>query len=1019
MKASGSVYTCYPYRNMSRFVRLQILLLIPVLFMQCSDGDSRQERDPRNALSTFSLADGFTIELIASEPLVEDPVAMEVDENGSIYVVEMHGYPLDKSGTGIIKVLSDSDGDGRPDKSEIFADGLVLPTGIMRWKQGIVVIDTPDVLYFEDSDGDGRADLRRKMLTGFALSNPQHIANTPVFGLDNWIYIAHQGEVTPQVYKKEFGDSGSPINFPDDPSAPTLPINADGRSIRFRPDAKEVEMLSGESQYGQAFDAWGHHLGTSNANHLFHEVIAARYLDRNPNLRLANSMQMLPDHGDAAEVYPTTLNPLHQLLTDVGVITSSCGVIWYGGGAFPDSFNQVTFIAEPVHNLVHADRISDKGATFNASRVYERKEFLSSTDPWFRPVYFYIGPDGALYLIDYYRQIIEHPEWMSEEAAKSGELYNGTDRGRIFRIAPVGAPPASWCNAISMTFETTDGLVRELTNRNVWWRRNAQRLLLDRNDHDALAGIHKLIDTTTFAPAIVHALWTLEGLRATDPGYLRTGLRHVVPGVRENAIRIAELHLKDIPGIESDLLDLQNDPNPKVRFQLLCTLGFLDDTESIQARQKLLTRDVEDDWVQVAALTSLAGKEMAMIEGAIKTFGQDQSEGRKSFFIKCASVVGLSRSRNDIRKTMQYATRHHSPRNGWWQSALLDGLTAVIKETGVSSSLGPEKQMLLAEFNASAFPEVRRSSLQLLRRMGTLPGDVSNDLIEKATEVAANQKNSPAYREDALLLLALDNQSVESTLFEQLIQPTEPEDLQKLAIDVFGSLDPNAACQYLVASWKNLTPNVRDAGMNVFLRSESGMNVLLDAVEDGKVQSSTIGWRRTVELMNNEIVGIRNRARELLSGPLADRDEVIVAYQPALDRMGDMSKGEGIFKRNCSICHQVNGENGVAFGPDLATIRNRDAQFILVDILHPNRSIADGYELWKVKRKNGEELTGVISAETSATLTVKFANGEEVTIPRSDLSTVVALDNSAMPVGLENAISVEEMADLLSYLKHI
>ena len=210
-------------------------------------------------------------------------------------------------------------------------------------------------------------------------------------------------------------------------------------------------------------------------------MMAARYLQRNPDLLISDAADHIPDHGEACEVYPITKNPEHQLLTDVGVVTSSCGVTWYQGGLFPDSFNNVTFIAEPVHNIVHADRITDKGATFNASRVYQKKEFLASTDAWCRPVQFYIGPDGALYVIDYYREIIEHPEWMSDSVNKSGALYNGSDKGRIYRIAPVNAAKMNWCSQLKLGKASTQELVRTLTSNNIWWRRNAQRLLMDNN----------------------------------------------------------------------------------------------------------------------------------------------------------------------------------------------------------------------------------------------------------------------------------------------------------------------------------------------------------------------------------------------------------------------------------------------------------------------------------------------------------------------------------------------------------
>ena len=553
--------------------QLTALLLIIFCLQACNEKKiTTGGLTPQQALPGFKLPDGFKIELVASEPMISDPVAMDVDEYGNMYVIELHGYPLDTAGLGKIKLLTDSDGDGIPDKSTLFADHLRMPTGIMRWKKGVIVVDVPDIIYLEDSDNDGKADIKKTMITGIALTNPQHIANTPIFGLDNWIYIAHMGTFTPRV-SMEFSDSGRIVRYVDNPAAKTLPRNADGRNIRFKPDTYEMEMLSGYSQYGHTFDNWGHHICTDNSDHLFHEVIAARYLQRNPNLLVADASDYIPDHGNNCEVYPITINPENQLLTGRGIITSSCGVTWYQGGLFPDSFNNVTFIAEPVSNIVHADRINEKGATFSASRVYQQKEFLASTDGWFRPVQFYIGPDGALYVIDYYRQIIEHPEWMSEETNKSGALYNGSDKGRIYRITPTSTAKMNWCNKINLGKASTEELVKTLTSNNIWWRRNAQRLLMDRKDSSAIGLLKHLLDTTHSPTATVHALWTLDGFHATDAAILTKALHNATAGVRENAILLAELHLNDFPQLEKELLALQNDPSPKVRYQLLCTLG--------------------------------------------------------------------------------------------------------------------------------------------------------------------------------------------------------------------------------------------------------------------------------------------------------------------------------------------------------------------------------------------------------------------------------------------------------------
>ncbi|HEU5148648.1 MAG TPA: PVC-type heme-binding CxxCH protein, partial [Chryseosolibacter sp.] len=403
-----------------------------------------------DAIATFALQSGFKIELVAAEPLIADPVAMEIDENGNMYVVENHGYPLDKTKASRVKLLRDTDGDGRMDKSTVFADTLMMPTGVMRWKNGIIVTDAPDVLYMEDTNADGKADIIKRMLTGFALSNPQHNLNTPLYGLDNWIYIAHERTVGSEVYKQEFGDKGTEIFFPEKPDGARLPVNADGRNVRMRPDTHALEMLSSWSQYGQSFDPWGNHFLVSNSTHLMHAVIAAEYLDRNPDLLVASSTSFPPDHGNAAEVFPITKTPDRQLLTDVGVMTSACGLTVYTGSAFPEEFNtQTAFVAEPVSNIVHVDRLKPQGSSFVASRIEGEKEFLASTDMWFRPVNLYIGPDGALYVVDYYREVIEHPEWLSDDVINSGKLYNGHDMGRIFRISAADAKAVTWTTELS------------------------------------------------------------------------------------------------------------------------------------------------------------------------------------------------------------------------------------------------------------------------------------------------------------------------------------------------------------------------------------------------------------------------------------------------------------------------------------------------------------------------------------------------------------------------------------------
>ena len=249
--------------------------------------------------------------------------------------------------------------------------------------------------------------------------------------------------------------------------------------MRFRPDQRLIETTTIRAQFGHTFDLWGHHLYGDNQNHARAEVIANHYVKRNPDLSIGDAVEGISDHGDAAEIFQITTNPERQLLSGVGTMTSASGITDYLGGLFPAPFDKnITFICESVSNLVHADKQRDTGATYVSSRIgTPQKEFLASKDAWFRPVNTYIGPDGALYIVDYYRQIIEHPEWMSDEAVKAGGFYNGKDMGRIYRVTPTNAKGAEGVKGLKLGNASTKELVQYLSANNIWWRMNAQRLL--------------------------------------------------------------------------------------------------------------------------------------------------------------------------------------------------------------------------------------------------------------------------------------------------------------------------------------------------------------------------------------------------------------------------------------------------------------------------------------------------------------------------------------------------------------
>lgn len=996
------------------FLWLCCLLLITVSCRKVPD--SSNSVSAKNALSTYQVADGFKIELIASEPLISDPVDMEIDEYGRMYVVEMHGYPLDRSGTGKIILLSDSNADGVMDKRTVFAEGLELPNSIMRWKKGVLVTDAPNVLYLEDTNGDGKADVKDTLLTGFALTNPQHNVNNPVYGLDNWIYLAHQGSVSTQKYKEDFGDEGSEIVFTSSPSSPRLPKNANGLSVRFRPDQKQIEMMASNCQFGHTFDEWGRWFGCNNSNQGYQEVIANRYFKRNPALPISDAVQDMSDHLNAPEVFPTTIHPDRQLLSGVGVMTAGSGLTAYLGGEFPEPYNKnVTFIAEPVYNLVHVDVLKDSGTSFIASRILEQKEFLSSTDAWARPVNFYVGPDGALYVLDYYRKVIESPEWMADEAVAAGDLYAGSDKGRIFRITPTDGKKADWTKGLKLGDASDNELIENLANKNNWWRLNAQRLLVDRGDKKSIPGLIAMARNTSSDVGRLHALWTLEGMGALDPSVITEALSDPVAGIRENAIRLAELHLSSAPQLTDALFSLQTDPDPKVRFQLLLTLGFVNTPQSVEARTKLLFADIDDKWVQIAALS--AGAETSSLLNVVLERFRSEIPAYSSLVQRLTSMIGITGDADHIYQLIQKATTTDDI-NLKSNVAILEGLSRGLKNRKSPLMIPPNLQKrLVRTFFENNSSQIRNASYHVLKVRGISEETLKDQSIERALLIIKDTTQKADRRADAIDFLSLGDPASHVPLLEKILVPQEPSLVQLAAVRTLNLVPGTSASQYIILQWPKLTPEIRDAAIETFLGKPERVTLLLTAMEQGLISPTSVSFWGGVGLMMQTDTTLRNRARAIFTRSQEEGKKVNEKYQYALELTGDPVHGRAVYAASCVICHQVRGEFGIAIGPDLGTVHNWTKEDIMANILDPNLSIAAGFDLWNVELNTGESVQGIIKSETPTAITLVYSGKNDRTINRQEIKSLTTVNVSAMPSGLEKSIDQQQMADLLSFLR--
>ncbi len=476
--------------------------------------------EPAAALASFRVAAGFRIEQVAAEPLVTDPVAMAFDENGWLYVVEMSDYPeqAEQAAWAKVRLLVDTDVEdvaGFDAKSTVFVDKLAWPTAVTCYDGGVFVGAVPDILYCKDTDGDGRADIRRVVFNGFDRTNVQGLLNSFTWGLDNRIEGA-AGRLSGAV--RCFDVAGA------------RPVDISGRDFSFDPRSLDLIATSGGGQYGMSFDDWGRKFVCSNSDHVQQVMFEDRYIARNPYLAaVATPRVSIAADGPAAEIFRASpIEPWRVVRTRLrvagvipgpiegggraaGYFTSASGIAIYRGSAAP-ALAGMAVVGEACGGLVHRKSLAlaSDGLTLVARRIDDRSELVASTDIWFRPVQLFNAPDGALYVADMYREVIENPNSLAPMIKKHLDLTSGRDRGRIYRIVPDGfsQPRLPRLGAAS-----TAELVQTLAHANAWHRETAARLLYERQDARA---VPRLVALAAGAPAALgrlHALYALDGLK--------------------------------------------------------------------------------------------------------------------------------------------------------------------------------------------------------------------------------------------------------------------------------------------------------------------------------------------------------------------------------------------------------------------------------------------------------------------------------------------------------------------------
>ena len=577
-------------------------------------------KSPEDSLKAIHLKKGFKIELVANEPLVQDPIFIDWDAKGRMWVVEMGDYPFHDEArnaagdllfetppgqklhlcNGRVKILEDTDGDGIYDKATVFLDNLQYPTGLALWKDGVFIASVPDVFFIEEKDG--KPGKRTTIMSGFKLGNPQHLVNGFCWGLDGWFYGGN-------------GDSGGKVV--ETKSGKEFDLS--GRDYRFNPITGEFQLQAGKTQYGRWRDDFGNWFGCNNSSMGWHYFMDERYLARNPKLAVPSLRRVLNKEPDTLHIYPVSSGVRRLNWADaVNTLTSGCNAMPYRDTLFGAEYARSFFICEPANNLVHREVLEPDGISFRSHRAADEKdyEFLASEDNWSRFTQARTGPDGCLYVVDMYRQVIEHPEWIPKLMLQHMDVRAGEDKGRIYRVTKEGVGRR---NVPPLDKKNPAKLVVALDAPNGWVRDTAQRLLIEAATESATEASAGVSPTATAAQT--HASHIIQTMRAShqmgklDERELIAALHHPDAQVRTHAVRIGEDRLAR-DAITNELINLANDPDLRVRVQVALTLGETADPRVPDALRALAKRDADNPDMLIALLTAAPKHEVALADDA-------------------------------------------------------------------------------------------------------------------------------------------------------------------------------------------------------------------------------------------------------------------------------------------------------------------------------------------------------------------------------------------------------------------
>ncbi len=941
------------------------------------------------------------------------PIAMNWDERGRLWVVCTIDYPneMQPKGKGRDKlvVVEDTDNDGKADKTTVFAEGLSIPTSLTFANGGVIIHQAPETLFLKDTDGDGKADVRQVIFSGWSTGDTHAGPSNLQWGLDNWLY----GMVGYSGFRGEV--AGKTVSF----ATGLYRFKADGSALEFLRNTSNNSWGVGFSEEGLLFG------GTANGCPIVFLPIPNRYYEAVKGWSSTVLQNIAPD----AKFYPAT-DKVRQVDWH-GQFTSAAGSSLYTARRYPREYwNRTAFVCEPTGHLAATFVLDRQGAGFSARYGWN---LLASDDEWTAPIVAEVGPDGCMWVIDWYNYIVQHNPTPAGFKTGKGSAYETPLRdkklGRIYRLVPKGtSDPAK----LDLSKAAPEVLVATLGNDNLFWRRHAQRLLVEKGSVDdttaaALIDLVKAdrVDATGLATGAMHALWVLHGtgrLGSDSPGtaVARMALTSQSAGLRRAAIMVLPGNAQGLTALlESGRL---TDSDAQVRLAALLRLAEL--PVSAPAGKAIAAAladgtNLADKWLADGLTAALAKHNQAALAELM-----GKKEAAKAVPAEALRIIGIvaehQARQGDIALFNALLPRLENA-DPVVAGALMAGWDKGWPRDG-KGTLNAEADQALVKLFAKLNAEGQASAIRLAEHWNSASlRDQMRALGERLLVRILDDKATEADRLSALAQVGrlISTRDDARKALAERVGPRQSPAINAATLEALAQGDPTQTAGLFLPRLGAWPPTTRTAALKLLVARPDSALAMLTAMDKGDASYSDLALDQKQALASHPNRKVADIAKKLLARggglPNPDREKVVASFEPLCKESGDAAKGKAIYTKHCSVCHKHSGQGGLV-GPDLTGMAAHPKQELLIHILDPNRSVEGNFRLHTVSTADGRVLAGLLASETKTTIELVDAQGKRFLLPREDIEEFKVSSKSIMPEGFEKQVTREEFSNLLEFL---